>query len=164
MTKIFMFVSLTLGLICLAVGWFMAGSWVVGLALLILLLASLFLLDRKFPFFPGLILFIGVFAAASGLWLRINQSLALAGLVCVLAAWDLEGFLQRLTFASAEDNPQLVERSHLTQVGLALLIGLAVSLFSRSVHFAFSFEWAFVLAALAFFGISGLINAIRPER
>src|SRR5450759_3422958 len=103
MTKYFLYGSLILGLSALAVGWTIAGYWLVGLAVSILVPLSLFLVNRKFRPTLGLALTLTVLAAATGLWARVNLSLALTAVVCVLAAWDLDGFSRRLAFACVED-------------------------------------------------------------
>ena len=161
MTKIFFYASLTVGLACLALDWILAGYWLVGLVELGLLPISLFLVKRKFQAITGLALTFSVLTAAVGLWMGLGLSLALVSVVSVLAAWDLEGFSQRLVFASEEDDPQRLERRHLMQVNLVLLLGVAADLLSQSIHYAFGFEWALTLAILAFYGIGALINGMR---
>jgi hypothetical protein len=163
MTKIFIYASLTVGLACLALDWIMAGYWVVGLLGLGLVPVSLFLVKRKFQPITGLVLTFSVLAAAIGLWMGLGLSLALVSVVSVLAAWDLEGFSQRLAFASEEDDPQRIERRHLMQVNLVLLLGMGIDLVSQSIHYAFGFEWALTLAILAFYGIGALINGMKTD-
>ena len=162
MTKMFCWAALVLGLGCLAYGWFGAGYGWVGLVVLALLPFSLAPLTRKFQARFGLVLSISVLAAAIGLWVQISLALALTAVVCVLAAWDLDYFSRRLAFAAPEDDPQALERRHLTRVSLALLLGLGLNLLSMSIRFQFGFEWILLLAILAFFGIGALFNAMRP--
>jgi hypothetical protein len=158
MTKFFMFAALLAGLVSLAAGWLMAGYWSMGLALLGVIPLSFFLVFRKFQPILSLVLAITVFTAALGLWVNINLSLALTAVVCILAAWDLDGFSRRLVFASAEDNPAQIERGHLGQVGLMLVMGVAIILVVQSIKLVFGFEWVLVLAIAAFIGISALVS------
>ena len=163
MTKNFVYVSLALALVCQALGWIIAGYWPMGLIVLCLVPLSLFLLERKFRPITALVLMVSVLTAAIGLWLGIGLSLALLAVVCALAAWDLDGFSRRLVFASAEDDPPRLERQHLMQVSLALLLGIGIDLASQSIRYAFGFEWALTLAILAFCGIGALVNGMRAS-
>ena len=163
MTKNFVYASQALGLVCLALGWIMAGYWLLGLAVLCLVPLSLFLIKRKFQPTTALVLTFSVLSASIGLWMGLGLSLALLAVVCALGAWDLDGFSRRLVFASAEDDPQRLERQHLMQVNLALLLGVGIDLVSQSIRYAFGFEWALTLAILAFYGIGALINAMRTS-
>jgi hypothetical protein len=161
MTRIFLFASMTLGLAALALGWTMAGYWPEGLGLLALLPLGLFLVRRKFRPTLALLLSITVLAAALGLWVGVSLSLALTAVVCLLAAWDLDGFSRRLVSAAAEDNPERIERHHLMLVNLVLLLGVSINLVSQSIHRVLGFEWAFLLAILTFYGIGALVNGMR---
>jgi hypothetical protein len=161
MTKIFLYTSLTMGLSALAVGWITAGNWPVGLALLILIPISLFLSSRKFRATLSVVLSLTVLAAAAGLWAHVGLWLAWTAVVCILFAWDLDGFSRRLACASAEDNPLLIERRHLLQLSLALLLGMGIIFFAHSIRYVFAFEWAVGLAILAFVGIGALLNGMR---
>ncbi len=164
MTKNFLVASLTLGLFCLAAGWVSAGVGWMGVAVLGLLLLSLFLLRRNFRPTLALVLTMTVLSAAIGLWVRVNLSLALVAVICVLAAWDLDGFAQRLVFAGPEDNPQQLEQEHITRLNLVVLLGVGLNLLSQTIRYKFGFEWALLLAILAFYGIGTLVNAMRPAR
>jgi len=161
MTKICMVATLSIGLACLALGWVLDGELVFGLALLLLIPPSLALVYRKYQPAMGIILALTVLLAGIGLWAGVSFSLALLAIVCVLAAWDLDGFSRRLVFASAEDHPWRLERLHLMQVGLTMLVAVAVIQVSLIIRFAHGFEWALGLAVLAFYGIGALINAMR---
>jgi hypothetical protein len=163
MTKIFIYASLTMGLTCLAIGWMLAGHGWFGLAVLCLLPLSLFLVNRKFQAMTGLVLTFCVLAGAIGLWMGLGLSMALLAVVFALGAWDLDGFSRRLAFASAEDDPQRLERQHLMQVNLVLLLGVGIDLASQSIRYSFGFEWALTLAILAFYGIGTLINAMKTS-
>ena len=161
MIKIFIYAFLMLALVSLAAGWILAGYWSMGLAFLGAAPLSLFLVIRKFRPTLSLLLAITVIGAAFGLWARIELFFALTAVLCILAAWDLDDFSSRLVFASAEDNPRQIEGGHLLQVILVLLLGLSISLLSHFIHHVFSFEWALLLAILAFYGISVLVNGMR---
>ena len=161
MTRFFVYGLLTLGLLSLVAGWTMAGYRPVGLILLILTPLSLFLVKRKYVPTLSLALALIVLLAAFGLLCDIDLSLALLAVFCALAAWDLDSFSRRLSFASAEDNPTFIERRHLLEVSLVLLFAVGVSSLSLSIRFESGFERAAVLAIFAFSGIGGLVNWLR---
>jgi hypothetical protein len=160
-TRFFVYGLLTLGLLSLAADWTLPGYWFVGLILLILTPLNLFLVKRKFIPTLSLVLVLTVLLAAVGLWCGIDLSLALLAVFCALAAWDLDSFSRRLSFASAEDNPASIERRHLLRLGLVLLLGAGLSYLSLSIHFESSFERAVVLVIFAFTGIGALVNWLR---
>lgn len=164
MTKIFNYGSMTLGLGCLAAGWARAGYWMAGIAFLVLIPVGLYLIYRRFAPTPGLMLLLTVLAAATGLWAGIELSLGLAAVILVLAAWDLSNFSARLAFASPQDDAPGIERQHLWQLSLVILISLGLDLLSQSVHHAFGFEWTLLLAVLAFTGIGALMSGMRSEQ
>ena len=163
MTKIFIYGSLVLGLSCMAAGWARAGYWSLGLFFLILIPVSLYLFFRGFRPITGLVLAFTVLTAAVGLWARIELSLALTAVVCILAAWDLSGFSSRLAYASPEDDPERLERRHLAQVNLVLFIGVGLNLVTQIFRYSFGFEWTFLLAILTFYGIGALISGMHVK-
>ena len=162
LTKKYMLAALLLGLGCLAYGWFRVGYWGVGVFCLGLLVFSLSPWARKARASLGWVLSLTILAAGVGLWVHVSLSLALLAVVCVLAAFDLDGFSYRLAFAAPEDDPLAVERRHLGQVNLALLLAVGLNFLSQLIRFQFGFEWTLLLAILAFLGIAALINAMNP--
>ena len=153
--------SLVIGMLLLGQGWLMTEYAWVGFGLFALTPVALVLVMRRVRAAAGVVLGLAVVLAGIGLWTGVALWRALPGLVCVLVAWDLDGFLQRLAFAAEEDNPREMERRHLLQMGLVVLGGLAVDLISENIRFAQGFEWALGLAVLAFVGIGALVLRIR---
>ena len=162
MTKILTPFFLIAGFLFLAAGWALSGNWPVGL-FLVLLPLGLLLLKRIFPAALSLALALAVFLAAFGLWRELNLPLAVGGVLCVLAAWDLEHFSRQLVFANAENGQPLIERQHLLQLGVVLGLGLGISVLSQSIRIVFNFEWAVVLAVVTFAGISSLVGWLRNK-
>jgi hypothetical protein len=160
-TRFLVYGLLTLGLLALAAAWTMAGYWPVGLSLLILTPLSLYLVKRKYLPALSLALVLVVLAAAIGLWRKLDLSLALLAVFCTLAAWDLDSFSRRLSFASAEDNPTLLERQHLLRLSLILLLAAGISYLSISIHVESSFEWSAILVIATFTGIGALVSWLR---
>lgn len=160
MTRIFTYGSTVLGFACLATGWARAGYWYAGLLFLILIPLSIYLLLRGFSPAPGSMLAVAALSAAGGLWAGIGLPLALAAVLCMLAAWDLAGFSRRLAFASAEDDAGRIERQHFLHLSLALLAGAGLVLLAQSIRQAFGFEWTLLLAILAFYGIGALMSGL----
>ena len=163
MTKALVYGLLAFGLLSLAADWTMAGYWSVGLVLLILIPLSLFLVKRKFVPTLGLVLALTVLTAAFGLWRKIDLSLALLAVFCALAAWDLDSFARRLSFASAEDNPASIERQHLLRMGLILLIAAGICYLPLSIRFESNFERVVLLVIVTFGGIGALVNWLRRK-
>jgi hypothetical protein len=162
-TRSFVYGLLTLGLLSQAAGWTMAGYWSVGLTLLILTPLSLFLVKRKFVPTLSLVLTLTVLMAAIGLWCKVDLSLALSAVFCALAAWDLDGFSRRLSFASAEDNPAFIERQHLLRLSLILLFAASVSYLALLIRYESNFERAVVLVIVTFGGIGALVGWLRRK-
>jgi hypothetical protein len=161
MLNFFVYILLVFAILFLSAGWALLGYWQAGLFLLLLIPVSLVLLKLKFLPICSLVLTLSVLLSALGLWRGFDISLALAGVLSALAAWDLEGFSHRLALVPAEDNPLLVERRHLLGLGLILLLGSAINFLSFSMQFVFSFEWAVVLVVATFIGIGALVNWLR---
>ena len=163
MTRFFVYGLLTFGLLSLAAGWTLAGYWPVGFILLTLTPLSLFLVKRKYVPTLSLALALIVLLAAFGLLCDIDLSLALLAVFCLLAAWDLDSFSRRLSFASAEDHPASIEGQHLLRLGLILLLAAGLSYLSLSIRFQSNFERAAVLAIFAFGGIAALVSWLRTK-
>jgi len=163
MLKILIYILLAFAILFLSAGWTLLGYWPVGLFLLLLIPVSLVLLKLKFSPICSLVLTLSVLLSALGLWRGSDISLALAGVLSALAAWDLEGFSHRLALVPVEDNPLLVERRHLLGLGMIILLGSAVNFLSFSIQFVFSFEWAVVLVVVTFAGIGALVNWLRNK-
>jgi hypothetical protein len=163
MTRFFIYGLLTLGLLSLAADWTLAGYWPIGLAVLILIPLSLFLVKWEFTPTLGLTLALTVLLAAVGLWREIGLSLALLSVFCALAAWDLDSFSRRLSFAAAEDNPASIERQHLLRLGLVLLLAAVVSYLALSIHYVPGFERAVILVIFTFTGIGALVSWLRRK-
>jgi hypothetical protein len=162
-TRFLVYGLLTFGWLSLAVGWTMAGYWLVALAVLALIPISLFLIKRKYLPTLGLTLALTILLAAFGLWRKIDLSLALLAVFCALAAWDLDSFSRRLAFASAEDDPASIERRHLLSLGLVLLFAVGVSYQALSIRYESSFERAVILVILTFGGIGALVSWLRRK-
>lgn len=161
MTVIFIHAALILGLSCLGAGWARAGYWSVALVCLVMIPASMYLVQRKFNPTTGLVLIFTTLFAGLGVWAHVELSLALTALVCILGAWDLSAFSQRLTYAAPQDNQERLERQHLLQLNLVLFAGVGINLISQTIRYAFGFEWTLMLAILAFYGLGALVSGLR---
>jgi hypothetical protein len=161
MTRFLTLFFLVLGLGVLSLGWQLAGMWQTGLAMLAMIPPCAGLVWRKFRPAGGLVLFIGIMAAAVGLWHRIPLTTGVGGMICILAAWDLASFSRWLALAAPQDNPGRIERDHLGRLALVLVLGAGISLGTQLVHFSFNFEWAAVLAMISFAGTTVLFNWLK---
>jgi hypothetical protein len=145
------------------VDWVLLGYWQVSLFLAFLIPTSLVSFRLKFLPVPSLVLVLAVLLSALGLWCGFNISLALAGVLSSLAAWDLDNFSHHLALVPVEDNPLLVERRHLLGLSLILLLGFAIIFLSFSIRLVFSFEWAVILVVIVFIGIGSLVHWLRNK-
>jgi hypothetical protein len=161
MTGLLVYGLLGIGYSALAFGWFLIAFWQVSLALLILTPLSLYLVYRKFAPTLDLALALAVIAAAIGLARQMPLPYALSGVVCLLAAWDLDRFNLRLAFAAPEGEPASLQRRHLLQLGVVLLIGVGLSLAVLNLRLKFNFELAIGLVLLVFASLAALINWLR---
>ncbi len=163
LTKPFFTFLLTVGLVALSAGWTLAGYWQLGLPLLLLLPVSLFLRYHKFQPTMGLLLILVVVLAGVGVWARLDLPWMLAAVMCSLAAWDLDEFSHSLVKVPEQDNPRQIELDHLKRLGAVLFMGLLISLVSQFIQLKSAFEWAIVLAMLAFVGIGTLVTGMRSR-
>ena len=158
-----MYLSMATGFISIAAGLQKVGAWQASLSLLASIMLLFVLAWRGFRATCGLALVITIFAAAAGLWRGMPLVYAVGGVIGGLAAWDLEGFLIRLTLATQEDNPLHIERTHLTRLAVILLLGGGISTATQGININFNFETAAVLAIFSFAGIGTLINWLRNK-
>ena len=165
MSRRLSYALLTIGGLCLALGWGLAGRPAPALALLGLTPLGLYLASRKLAHTLNICLLAGALAAAGGLLAGMPFGLALTGWLALLAAWDLDEFSRRLGLASIdEDNPAKRERAHLGRLFSTLGAGVALSLLAINIHVTLPFEASALLAVLAFAGLGWLIQWMRNRQ
>ena len=88
---------------------------------------------------------------------------AFAGALSALLSYDLSNFYQRLRFASETEDTKLLQRVHLTRLGIITLLGLSLSTASMLWQAKFTFEWAIFLMLVGVWGISLLVGWVRKS-
>lgn len=157
----FIYLLIGIGFLSLAWGWTLTIYWPVSIVLLVLTPLGWYLVKRKVTPTLSLLLALGTVAAAVGLVFKMPLFPALTGLLGLLAAWDLDGFSRRLSFAAPQDEPAVLELRHLLRVGLVLALGTGLSLVVLNIRLRFNFELAVGLVLLTFAGVATLINWLR---
>ncbi len=147
---------LTVGVVCLAVGYALAGQWILlalaGLAWLV----AVFVAGWFGTMFIG---FIGLAAAGvcTGAW----PPLMMVGATLALASWDLadwEGFV------AAGLPPETLARfewRHYAYLTLALGGGLLAAILGRQVSFQLPFGVLAVLAILVLLGMDRALHFVK---
>jgi hypothetical protein len=124
-------------------------------------LAWLFAAWRRWTWFAGLGLFVLIAAAGLGLWIGLPFGWMIAGTLGGLFAWDLADFARRLRQAAPGDDRRGMEGRHLARITLVALAGLGAASIAMAVKLQFTFEWAFMLAAVTAMALLQLINWLR---
>ena len=162
MTSIALVLSIVLGNILLALGYWQGGT--AGNSIWFLLLAAtwIFLHFREWYWFSSIALLIMIVAAAYGVWLGYPTVWMVLGAVGGLVGWDLSDFARRLSYASPMDDIRTLERRHLERVGIVAALGLGLALLSTVIHFQrLAFEVAVGLLILAVLGLTRLVIGLR---
>ncbi len=133
MTRAAFFVSVLLGVGCLAFAYAKAGLGQVWRPLLIL--GALWLLAgwRGWYWFSSLGFLSLLALAGFGLWIELSPVWMLGGALGGLFALDLADFMRRMRFALEKQAPEQydqlksVERNHLIRLALVALMGILLS-------------------------------------
>jgi hypothetical protein len=149
---------LGIGYLSLAIGWTMKTFWSASISLLILIPLGLFLVKRKYAPTLGIFFALAVIFAAFGISLHVPLPYAFTGVLCLLAAWDLDDFTRRLAFASPQDNPGSWQQQHLLQLGLVILFGVGACLVVLNIRLKFNFDLAIGLILLIFASLAVLLS------
>jgi hypothetical protein len=108
-----------------------------------------------------LLLFVGL--AAIGLWQKLAFGWMLLGIIAALAAWDLEGFHQRMEGVDRVDHREGLERKYLQRLLIIEGFGALLAVAAVSLSVSFSFGSALLLGLLAVVGLSRTIGFLRRE-
>ena len=165
MTTRLLFAAIAAGAACLALAWFMEGYLLVAAVISVSGSAWLYAAARRKRWAAALGLAGAVLAAGAADWIDSNAAAwLLPGLACALAAWDLTDFEQRLDLAARPAERPALERTHLTRLGVVLLIGLVLSEAAlRLTGVRVNFEWAVVFIFIGAWGLTMLIGWLRER-
>lgn len=162
MTILALILSILLGTVSLALGYWQAGA--ANYSLWFLLLAAVWLVThfRRWYWFASLALLLIVFGAAYGVWREFPTVWMLLGALGGLLGWDLSDFARRLAYASPMDDTRSLEVLHLQRVGIVAALGFGLALVSVLVRVErLAFEVAVVLILLAVLGLTRLVIGLR---
>jgi hypothetical protein len=106
-----------------------------------------------------LLLFISgaLFGVASG----FSPFIMLLGVVAALAAWDLDGLLQRFSQVKPQARQPGLERRHLQRLAVVAGVGLLLGSVALIIQVQLSFILAAVLVLVVIIGISQVVQYLR---
>lgn len=163
MTKLLLYLTIGIGSLALAFGWTQTASPAMGLIPLALIPLWLVALKRNVSWASALGLFLLMGLAALGVGRGLSFFSALAAVLGGLVAWDLDHFSQRLSLAAVEDNRAALERRHLLQITVILLLSVGIVNLSLAAQVQFNFNWAVVTVLVTISGIGALVNWLRKK-
>jgi hypothetical protein len=92
--------------------------------------------------------------AAIGTWLEVNLILLLVGVIGALIGWDLADFLFQEKLADRIDNEVRLVRVHFIRIAIITILGIGLSLLSRSIKMQITFAWALLLGMILVIALS----------
>ncbi len=149
--KILSLLSLTLLLLCMAIGYIIVGG---GIAIATTLVALLvWLPNYKWPsaWLPAIALAVSTGLAAIGLCVGAMPALMLLAATLALAQWDLANLSQAQAGNIPNRGVALLEKKNFQSLALALGLALVAILTGRLIGFQIPFGGMILLVLLAFF-------------
>jgi len=160
-TLVFEIIFIVLSIGVLVAGYALAGLYSLAIASLGIGLFWLLALWRRWSWSASVGFILTGVAAGFGIWFGISPVLITISVLGSLLAWDLSDFQVRLQSAHPEDNVPRLEQKHLIRIAILGLVGLSLSLAALVIRIQFRFEWIFLLALAAVWGITQLANRLR---
>jgi hypothetical protein len=159
--KTFFAVCLAASVLCLALGYGLAGQWV-GTVIAIIT-AGAWLLARKYPTseLPHICLLASTCLGVVGLLTGASPGLMIGGAAVALAVWDLLFLDVALGRDSSGEQTRRYENKHLQSLALALGFGLLGVFLGRLLRLEVSFFVVVVLVALAVYGLARVWDYIK---
>jgi hypothetical protein len=146
------------GTACLAVAFFMDGRGLPAFLSILFFFAWCYALLRHWRWGNGLGLLVLWVIIGWGAWLRLPQSLLLAGLFALLAGWDLADFSTRLSQVEADAGHEELIRRHLFWLTATLVIALGCVLLALSLDLTIALGWMVLIAILTALGLARVIS------
>jgi hypothetical protein len=141
---------------CLAVGYALAGQWVIFVVVLIAVLACLFAPQWPPIWLVSVALIGSVSLAAFGLFFGASSTLMVLSVTLALASWDLARFNHTLAGNSCAATLAHLEKKHYENLALALGVGLLLALSGPMIHLQIPFGGMAFLVILAVFSLNRL--------
>ncbi len=161
--KVLAFLSVILSAACLALGFIMVGQWA---ALLAAIITFLFWLPAwKWPatWLPSFALIVSLSLAAVGLCTGSQPIPMVLAATLDLSSWDLVLFDHNLANVQSVESVALLEKKHYESLGLALGLGLLVTIVIRMIRFQIPFGGLVLLVILAFFSLDRIWRTLRER-
>jgi len=147
-----------------AVGYWLAGSWIGGLIVVVWSAFWVTSIVRQGFRFSALALIGYAVLVLNAFNVGAQPIFLLLMLVAALAGWDLEFLAARLLEVKEPEVADEIAAGHIQRLGLTLAIGLVVAGAALLFQFQVNFWLALLIAALAAIGLSRLIALIRQPR
>jgi hypothetical protein len=148
--------TLTIGAICLIIGYGLIGQWVLlavaGLVWLVGMLASEW---------SGVVFMVLVGLAAVGICVGAWPILMILGATLALASWDLANWEDFVADGLPAETTAWIERRHHTYLALALGSGLLVAIIGQLVNFQLPFGVLILLVVLALLGVDQMWRLVK---
>jgi hypothetical protein len=100
---------------------------------------------------------------ALGAWLEMNLPWMLAGITGMLAAWDMNDWIQRLKCVERIVEAQEQTRQHILRLGAVLILGLGLTVMAVTLRLTFSFGWALILGFVMMIALSRVIGYLQKR-
>ncbi|MFT3894431.1 MAG: hypothetical protein QM730_22600 [Anaerolineales bacterium] len=161
--KILLAISIIVSVLCLAIGYEIAGRWL-GIIITILLLPG-WLLARKqsYSWLRLTCLLTSIGLAVTGRLLGLPPLLMLFGSTIALAAWDLVLFDAVLSNSSAREQTRRYENQHIQSLLLVLSFSLLVIFLGRLAIIQIPFIVLILLVAFILFALDRIWNYIKKS-
>jgi hypothetical protein len=156
-------ICLAVSMLCLVIGYGIAGKWI-G-ALIVIFTGFAWLPARKYPDsgLPFICLAVSVCLAVAGRLTGSPPLLMICGSGFALAVWDLVFLDDALGSNSFGEQTRLYENKHLQALALALGSGLAVTFIGRLLNLQIPFVLLMLLIALSLFGLDRIGSYIKKR-
>ena len=161
--KLFFVICVVVLILCLAVGFGIAGQWIGSVVATITCLA--WLPARKYPAsgLPFICLIVSVCLAIAGRLFGSPPLLMICSSGVALAAWDLTSLEDVLGSNSSEEQTRQYENKHLQSLVLAVGCGLIVTIIGRLLNLQTPFVLLILFVALFVFGLERIWDAIKKR-
>jgi hypothetical protein len=164
MTVLALYLSIALGAVSLAWGFYSAG--LVSFSVWFLIFGGVWLLaiQQNWDWFSSLGLLCAVLVAAFGLFLKLPPSWMFSGGLFALFAWDLTDFRVRMRMVVRDENTRKMEQRHIARVTLLALFGAGLASVSMFlVRAEFTLEWAALLVLIVLLGLAQLVGWFKRQ-
>jgi hypothetical protein len=161
--KTFFILCLAVSMLCLVIGYGIAGGWIGAVTAIVTGLA--WLPARKYPDsgLPLICLIVSVCLAVAGQLIGSPPLLMICGAGLALAVWDLLLLDSALRNNSFGEHTKQYESKHLQSLALALGIGLCVASLGRLLNLRIPFVLLMLFIVLILFGLDRVWSYLKKR-